>query len=74
MTGLANCQRCDVLFLKEKSEFCAECTEWYAQVYSRLRSYLKEHPNSTLWDVHKALNIPLSVLQQVLKDETSNQR
>jgi hypothetical protein len=74
MTGLANCQRCGSLFLKDKSELCPKCTAEYAEIYNRLRSYLKEHPNSTLWDVHKALDIPLSVLQMVLKDETSHQR
>ncbi|WP_199620587.1 hypothetical protein [Paenibacillus alkalitolerans] len=67
--SLENCQRCGSLFLREKSEFCADCTRWYAEVYGKVRAYLREKPNSNLWDLHVALEIPLSVLQQVVKGE-----
>lgn len=69
MASLENCPRCGSLFLMEKSEYCQDCTRWYGEVYGKVRTYLKERPNSSLWDLHVALNIPLSVLQQVLKDE-----
>lgn len=69
MASLENCPRCGTLFLKEKSDYCQECTRWYNEIYSKVRTYVRERPNSSLWDVHAALGIPLSVLQQVLKDD-----
>ncbi len=64
---LQNCGRCGTLFLRQKSQFCAECAKWFADTYGEIRDYLRTHPNRTLWDVHVDLNIPLSVVQQVIK-------
>lgn len=36
-------------------------------MYGRIRDYLRANPNRTLWDVHIELDLPLSVVQQVVK-------
>jgi len=64
---LHNCTRCGTLFLRQKSPYCAECMKWFAETYGAIRDYLRTHPNRTLWDVHVDLNLPLTTVQQVIK-------
>jgi len=71
---LLNCPRCGALFVKQRSPLCAECTKWFAETYTRIREYLRAHPKSTLWDVHVALELPLSVVQQVIKFTEENEK
>ncbi|HZG57601.1 hypothetical protein [Paenibacillus sp.] len=70
---LQNCVRCGGLFLKAKSQYCSECTKWFAETYGTIRDYLRSNPNRTLWDVHVDLNLPLSVVQQVIKYAEENE-
>jgi len=64
---LQNCRRCGALCLRDRSQYCAECAKWFADTYGQIRDYLRTYPNRTLWDVHKELDIPLSVVQQVIR-------
>lgn len=66
--SLQNCRRCGKLFLRQKSDYCPECAQWVAEVYGSIRDFLREFPNKTMWDIHQELNIPVSVIQQVMKD------
>jgi len=64
---LQNCDRCGALFVRTKSNYCTECAKWFADTYGAIREYLRSNPNRTLWDVHVDLELPLSVVQQVIK-------
>lgn len=66
--SLQNCRRCGKLYLKQRSDYCPECAQWMAEVYGQIRDFLREFPNKTMWDIHTELAIPLSVIQQVLKE------
>lgn len=68
---LQNCARCGTLYVKQKSEYCGECTGWIAEKYGQIRDYLRTYPNRTIWDVHRDLELPVSLIQQILKDPDS---
>lgn len=48
--------------------------KWLAETYGQIREFLRANPNRTLWDVHVQLNIPLSVVQQVIKYTEEQER
>lgn len=67
--SLANCKHCGQLHLKVKSDYCGTCQELYDECYRKVRDFLKANAGSTLWDIHQKLNIPVPVLQKILRDD-----
>lgn len=67
---LRNCSRCGKLFVKEGPYYCMECKVKQDQLYHQVRDYVKEHPGSTIMDVHHNTGISIPKLLELQKEYT----
>jgi hypothetical protein len=58
--SLANCKHCGKLFLSTRSLLCTDCKVLHNDMYREVRDYLKQHPKSTVLDVHMQTGIPIA--------------
>ena len=45
---MANCVRCKKVFPKFKEPICEECKKGDEELFTKVKEYLEEHPNSTV--------------------------
>lgn len=69
LATLANCKDCGGLYLKTRSCYCPDCQKEHDHLYTRVRTYLRANPRSTVADVHEQTGIPMSKLLQMGKED-----
>ncbi|WP_040952897.1 hypothetical protein [Gorillibacterium massiliense] len=64
---LSNCKSCGRLMLQSK-KYCEKCQNEKDEVYRSVRTFLSNHPGSTLLDVHRELGIAISELLEYVRE------
>ena len=65
---LAQCPRCKKMFSKTNTLICAACDPAEQADYKRVREILEESPGLNTQDVADKAEVPLAVVQRMLKD------
>lgn len=65
--ALDNCPRCGRLYVKNPQRLCPACLQQEEEEYQKVRAYLKEHPDCTLFEVAEATGVEESTILRFLR-------
>ncbi|WHH61230.1 hypothetical protein [Petroclostridium sp. X23] len=71
MSKLANCIRCGNVYIYSTGSYnvCPQCKSKYDEVFSAIREYLIEHPNSSVMELASKFNISVKSIRSYIQDE-----
>ncbi|MBQ9480239.1 MAG: flagellar protein [Selenomonadaceae bacterium] len=65
---LRNCKGCGKLFMSSGGVFCPACIEKQHQDEQRIVEYVGEHPDSTILDIVKDLEISEAIVRRLIEE------
>lgn len=66
---IRNCERCGKVFLPVAGRpYCGECAQAAQEEFERVRSYVRDNPNSDIFAVSKATGVPTERILRYVRD------
>lgn len=66
--SLANCSRCDRLFVKTNKDLCPVCIKEIEDEYIRCAEYLREHKLVSLYELSEATEVSVKQITRFIKE------
>jgi len=65
--ALSNCPRCGRLYDNTFKDICQQCTHEEEQLYTKVRKYIKENKNCTIYEASDATEVPVTLITRFIK-------
>lgn len=65
---LKNCPECGKLYLENATGMCMDCYKIEEMNESKIASYVRDHPNSTISKIHEATGVKESTILRMIHD------
>lgn len=67
--NIQHCRRCQKLFTRIKSPYCAECNEEIEKMFNRVRDYMQLHEDADLVTIMTETGVEEKILFHLLREE-----
>jgi len=65
---IRNCPKCKQVFTYFNSPLCPKCLKEEEEIYETVRTFIKDHPNSTMLEVVEATGVSAKKILKYLKE------
>ncbi|OEF97703.1 TIGR03826 family flagellar region protein [Desulfuribacillus alkaliarsenatis] len=70
--ALSNCPRCGKLFDNTFKDICQQCTSEEEKLYQKVRQYIKENRDCTIYECSDATEVPVKTIARFIKQGRIN--
>ena len=65
--GLANCKECGKIYMETAAGLCPDCYRAEEENELAVSRYLRDHPRSSVSDIHEATGVPEKTILKMIK-------
>lgn len=67
--GIRTCRKCGgIIHENSLYDYCSDCLKRIEEVFDKIRSYLREYPGATAFEMEQRLGIPSYIINNFVRD------